>query len=60
MGYVFDSAKLRETIPEQEMEYTDHVLCYADCPHCRQRVSVPFQRIVQCPLCKLMFKLSVT
>ena len=61
--YPFDSAKLRETIPEQDMEYeeeTDRVLCHAECPHCKQRVSVPFQRIVFCSFCKLTFKLSVT
>lgn len=61
--YPFDSAKIRETIPYQDMEYdekTDKVLANADCPYCQQRVSVIFQRIVRCPLCKLTFKLSVT
>jgi len=58
----FDSAKLRETIPEQDMEYeekTQRVLCHLICPYCEQRVSVVFQRIVQCPYCKVFFKVSM-
>jgi len=63
MDYNFDSAKLRETIPDQDMEYdeqTDVVHCHAECPHCHQHVRLPYQRIVLCPFCKLTFKLSMT
>jgi len=58
----FDSAKISETIPFQEMEInntTQEVRCNANCPYCNQLVTLPLQRIVRCPLCKLTFKLSM-
>lgn len=58
----FDSAKISQTIPFQEMEInntTQEVRCSTNCPYCAQHVTVPFQRIVRCPMCKLAFKLSM-
>jgi len=58
----FDSARIPETIPFQEMEInhaTNEVRCTVNCLGCAQRVIVPFQRIVLCPKCSLVFKLSM-
>lgn len=61
----FDSTKVPETIPLQDMEInhtTNEVRCSVNCPHwsCSERVTVPFQRIVICPSCKGVFKVSMT
>lgn len=59
---VFNSAKLSEAIPEQDMEYDEEAesfMCYVTCPHCSERHRVPFQRIVECPHCGSFFKVSM-
>lgn len=59
---LFDSAKLNETMPKQEMAYNkeeERVYCSATCPYCAQVVLVPFQRIVKCPDCGNFFKVSM-
>jgi len=58
----FDSAKLSETVPQQDMVYDKkekRVYCCATCPQCWDQVTVPFERIVQCPACNGFFKVSM-
>jgi len=60
---IFDSAKLAETIPKQDMEWDNkerRIYCCATCPQCWDQVTVPFERIVRCPKCHKFFKVSMT